>query len=151
MQNQAYVFLIFILNGLIIGILFDIFRILRKSFKTPDIITYIQDIIFWILSGVILLYSIFKFNNGELRLFIFLGIVLGIILYILIFSKIFIKISVISIDIIKKIIKTVIITPIKYILFVLKILIYKPIKLICLNLSKLFKKNIYFFKRKCKI
>lgn len=48
--NQAYLFLIFILNGLLIGILFDFFRILRKSFKTPDFITYIQDICFWILA-----------------------------------------------------------------------------------------------------
>ena len=46
MQNQAYAFLIFILNGLIVGILFDVFRILRKAFKTSDFITYIQDIIF---------------------------------------------------------------------------------------------------------
>ena len=65
MQNQAYTFIIFVLNGFIIGIFFDIFRILRKSFKTPDVITYMQDIAFWILSGLIILYSIFKFNSGE--------------------------------------------------------------------------------------
>ena len=40
MNNQAYLFLIFSLNGFIIGVLFDFFRILRKSFKTKDIITY---------------------------------------------------------------------------------------------------------------
>ena len=41
--NQANLFLIFTINGILIGLLFDIFRILRKSFKTPDIITYIED------------------------------------------------------------------------------------------------------------
>ena len=45
-ENQAYLFLIFIINGIVIGLLFDIFRILRKSFKTSDIITYVQDILF---------------------------------------------------------------------------------------------------------
>ena len=40
--NQLFCLLIFILTGLVIGILFDIFRILRKSFKVPDIITYIK-------------------------------------------------------------------------------------------------------------
>ena len=59
MQNQVYTFFIFILNGLLIGILFDTFRILRKSFKFSNIITNLQDIIFWILSGLILIYSIF--------------------------------------------------------------------------------------------
>lgn len=150
MQNQAYIFIIFILNGLLIGILFDIFRILRKCFKTPDFITYIQDIIFWILSGLSLLYSIFKFNNGELRLFIFLGVILGIMLYMLIFSRLFIQTSVASITIIKKIINMVIITPIKYILLLLRRIIYNPIRFIITKIVKLFRKILQFFKKKTK-
>ena len=102
-MNQLYIFLCFFLTGIVIGILFDIFRILRRSFKTWDIVTYIQDFIFWILSGVILLYSIFTFNNGELRAFVFIGILLGITLYILLISKYFIKIAVKIVLIIKKI------------------------------------------------
>ena len=100
--NQAYLFLIFIVNGLIIGFLFDFFRILRKSFKTADFITYIEDIIFWILTGLIVLSSIFIFNNGEIRFFIFLGIALGIILYMTIFSSSIVKTLVYLIEIIKK-------------------------------------------------
>ena len=102
-MNQLYIFLCFFLTGIVIGVLFDIFRILRRSFKTWDIITYIQDFIFWILTGVILLYSIFTFNNGELRAFVFVGILLGVTLYILLISKFFIKIAVKIILIIKKI------------------------------------------------
>ena len=102
-MNQLYIFLCFFLTGIVIGVLFDIFRILRRSFKTWDIVTYIQDFIFWILTGVILLYSIFTFNNGELRAFVFIGILLGITLYILLISKYFIKIAVKIILIIKKI------------------------------------------------
>ena len=92
--NQAYIFLIFVINGFLIGILFDIFRILRKSFKTKDIITYIEDILFWILTGLLLLYSIFTFSNGELRLYMFLGVFIGCILYMIIISQYFIKINV---------------------------------------------------------
>ena len=44
-EIQAYLFLIFTINGIIIVLFFDIFRILRKSFKTSDIITYLQDFI----------------------------------------------------------------------------------------------------------
>ena len=61
--DQALLFLIFIVNGIIIGLLFDFFRILRRSFKTKDFITYIEDILFWVLTGLLLLYSIFTFNN----------------------------------------------------------------------------------------
>lgn len=49
-SNQANIFLIFTINGVIIGLLFDFFRILRRSFNTKDIITYIEDILFWILT-----------------------------------------------------------------------------------------------------
>lgn len=142
MQNQAYVFAIFILNGVIIGILFDVFRILRKSFKTSNLITYIQDILFWILCGLILLYSIFKFNNGILRLFIFLGISVGIILYMLIFSKIFINFSVSSIKILKKILKILIIIPIKEIIKIF----YKTIKYLYAKIIKI----LYYIKSKLK-
>ena len=86
-NNQALLFCVFIINGLLIGLLFDFFRILRKSFKTSDIITYIEDILFWILTGIILLYSIFTFNNGEIRFYMFLGVILGCIIYMLLFSR----------------------------------------------------------------
>ena len=90
--NQLYIFLSFLVTGFVIGILFDIFRILRKSFKNIDWITYIQDILFWFLTAAILLYSIFTFNNGELRAYIFLSIILGIVIYLLTLSKYFILI-----------------------------------------------------------
>ena len=100
--NQLFCLLIFILTGLVIGILFDIFRILRKSFKTTDFITYLEDIIFWILTGCIMLFSIFIFNNGEIRSYVFIGIAIGIISYMLIISRFFVKISVSIIKFIKK-------------------------------------------------
>jgi len=142
MQNQAYVFAIFILNGLLIGILFDIFRIFRKSFKTPDFITYLEDIIFWLLSGLIILYSLFKFNNGELRLFIFLGILLGIILYLLLFSKFFINVSVYILKTIKKLFTILVIIPIKFIINIIK----KEKIFLCINIKRI----MSFFKFKTK-
>lgn len=150
MLNQAYIFIIFVLNGFIIGLLFDLFRILRKSFKTVDIITYLEDFMFWILTGFILLYSVFKFSNGEIRLYIFLGVILGTILYILAFSKIFVKISVNIILFVKKLINIVIIRPIIKIYKLLQRLITKPIKFIFINFKKMFanvKKHIFMVKK----
>ena len=91
--SQLYSFLAYIISGVLISVFFDIFRVLRKSFKTSDLVTYIEDIIFWLATGMFLLYVIFKFNNGEIRAYIFLGIALGVTLYILLFSKYFIKIN----------------------------------------------------------
>lgn len=74
--NQAYLFLIFILNGILIGLVFDVFRILRKSFNTPNFVTYLEDVFFWIIAAFIVLYSLFIFNNGQFRAYIFIGILL---------------------------------------------------------------------------
>lgn len=145
MPNQAYSFIIFILNGLIIGLIFDIFRIFRKSFKTPDFITYLQDFIFWIIAGSILLYSIFKFNNGELRLYIFIGILLGVSAYILIFSRLFIKISVEIINFVKKVLFNLIVVPTKFVIKLLKKSILNPIMYITKKILSLFR---FFHKKK---
>ena len=102
-ENQAYLFLVFSLTGVIIGLLFDFFRVLRKSFKTSDIITYIEDILFWILTGILILFSIWYFNNGEIRLFMFFGIIIGVMIYMLTLSSIIIKIIYLILDILKKV------------------------------------------------
>lgn len=138
-SNQAYLFLIFTINGILIGFLFDIFRILRKSFKTNDLITYIEDIIFWILTGIIILFSMCKFCDGELRVFTILGIAIGVILYMLTISTYIIKISVFIINIIKSIIGkiiSIIIYPFKLIWNIIKKFIFKPISIICINIRK---------------
>ena len=90
-QNQAYLFIVFSLTGVIIGLLFDFFRILRRSFKTSNIITYFEDVLFWILTGVLSLYNIWYFNNGEIRIYMFLGIIMGVLIYMLTLSNIIIS------------------------------------------------------------
>ena len=91
-QNQAYLFLVFSLTGVAIGVLFDFFRILRRTIKTSNFITYIEDVLFWILTGLLVLYNIWYFNNGEIRIFMFLGIILGVLIYMSTLSSILIKI-----------------------------------------------------------
>ncbi len=144
--NQAYLFGIYILCGAIIGIFFDIFRILRKSFKTSDFITYIEDTVFGILTGIFLIFMLFIFNNGQLRLYIFFAIILGILIYMLTISKYFIKINVKIIVTIKKIITKIIfvvIYPIKKIIYfirkyVLKVIL-RPFKILTINIKGIIK------------
>lgn len=146
--SQGYLFLIFILVGIIIGLLFDFFRILRRTFKTSDFITYIQDILFWILSGIILIYAIFVFNNGELRAYIFLSIFIGIITYMLTISKYFIKFNVMILSGIKRVIIIIfkILTyPIKMILKLLKIIFIKPMNFIKDGLKNIMSKFVEAF------
>lgn len=139
--SQLYLFGVFILTGFLIGIIFDTFRVLRKSFKTPDFITYLEDILFWVLVGFLMMYSIFTFNNGELRIFIFLAIIMGFFTYILLFSRTFILINVSTILFIKKIVLYIF----KITLYPFKLLrkiLIRPISFLTINIRKFFK-NIY--------
>lgn len=126
-SNQAYLFLVFMVNGIVIGLLFDFFRISRKVFDTNDIITYMEDILFWILAGATVLYSIFTFNNGEMRLFMFLAILLGAFAYMILISSYIIKINVKIINILKKIVE-ILSLPLK--------ICFKPIHFLFINVRK---------------
>lgn len=113
--NQAYIFLIFTIEGIIIGLLFDFFRILRKSFKTSNILTYIEDILFWTISGIIMMYTIYIYCNGEIRWYMFVGIGIGATVYILTVSKYIVKVTVKIINLFKKI-TIIILKPFKQII-----------------------------------
>lgn len=148
--NQAYLFLIFTLNGIFIGILFDFFRILRKSFKTINLITNVEDIIFWILTGLSIIYCMYNFSDGSLRLFMFLGLGIGLTIYILTLSNFIIKTVVKVIYIIKKFIITIIsiiIFPFKAIFKLIRKILFRPIYVIFIkiqnNMTKKLK-NIYY-------
>lgn len=123
--QQIKILAIFILAGICIGVLFDFFRAQRRVFKTYNFITYIQDILFWILSGIILIIAIMKYNNGEIRVYMISGVILGIIIYLRLISKYIIKVNT---SILKFIIKFI-----KFILF--------PLKKICEIAKKGWKKN----------
>lgn len=140
-MNEIYIFAIFILNGALIGILFDVFRILRKSFKTPDILTNIEDIFFILISGFIILYTIFRLNNGQIRIYMLIALILGITLYITFISKYFIKLNVNIIKFIKLILKkilNILFFPFKYIIKAT----LKPISFIFINIQKNIKNAI---------
>lgn len=137
--NQTLLFLIFTINGVLIGIIFDIFRISRKTIKTSDFVTYIEDFLFWIITSIILLYSIFTYNNGELRFFMFLAVILGFSLYLFTISSYLIKINVKIINLVKKVflkIFEIIYNPFIKVFKILKKMIIKPILFIIVNLRK---------------
>lgn len=134
----------FIFSGAILSMNFDIFRILRRSFKTSDFITNLQDIIFGITSGILIIASIYWFNNGQIRIYVFIGFFIGTILYMLFISKYFIAISIYIIDLIKKLLK-IMTKPFIFIYKFLKKLIIKPFSFIIINIKKIKNKIFIFF------
>jgi len=88
MYSQEIIFIFFIIIGLILGIVFDFFRVLRKEFKTSDFLTFIEDIVFIVISILLITIAIIKLNSGIIRFYLFIGILFGIIGYSLTIRKI---------------------------------------------------------------
>lgn len=127
MINQLYILLSFFLAGISIGILFDIFRITRKSFKTPNIITYIEDALFWILTGLIILATTVICTDGEIRLYMILMLITGAFIYFLLVSKYFININVKILKILKSIFRFITQPLLKILSFIKKHIKFKKI------------------------
>lgn len=70
-----------------------------------------------------MLFSIFTFNHGEIRSYVFIGILIGIVIYMLALSKLFVKSSVTIILFFKKILSY----PIHFIEKIVKVIFIKPI------------------------
>lgn len=70
------IFSIFYVFGIIVSMVFDLFRSIRKVYKHKDIIVYLEDTIFLLFSSGIVFLGIFKLNNGILRFYLLLALAL---------------------------------------------------------------------------
>ncbi|MCX7746338.1 MAG: spore cortex biosynthesis protein YabQ [Clostridia bacterium] len=156
-SDEAYIFLLSVVGGMIIPFIYDLFRIKRKAINTSTLFIYLEDLLFWILVAIVMFAIVYYSNEGEVRGFILFGTILGAILYILLLSKAVVKISITTIQVICKVIKTIftIITyPIKVAYKILRVpcrFIYKILKKFMRAAKRVGKNNASKFYRNLKI
>ncbi|MFV0519782.1 MAG: spore cortex biosynthesis protein YabQ [Lachnospirales bacterium] len=90
-SSQINFFLIAFILGFFSAILFDIFRIFRKSLKHNKFFINLEDLIFWVFTTFIFYYVFLHKNNGDIRGYMLISLLLGFIFEIIVFSKTFIK------------------------------------------------------------
>ena len=78
---QIYIFMITLYGGLVAGFTYDIYRFIRRIVKRGRWLTALLDVLFIITLGLIVLGIMYLANQGELRLFTFVGFALGFALY----------------------------------------------------------------------
>ena len=106
MADQARFFVWTLLLGAAAGITYDAFRIIRKVVKHPDILTHLEDLLYWLFITIAVFYFVLHHNSGEVRIYAIIGLFSGMCLYFVSLSSLVIKVSVLIIDIAKKIIFT---------------------------------------------
>lgn len=148
--EQFITFLICIAVGMVISILFDIFRIRRRTFKLANFVVHVEDILFWIMCMLIIPAVIYVVNAGEIRGYLIIGIVTGLLIYQLFFSKPVIDVSVPMIIAVKnfmiRCIK-VIMKPISLVIFFFEKIINYCLKIVSLFTGRVARKVEYDFSK----
>lgn len=79
--------------GIVLGFMYDCFRLIRMIINPKNIFIFIQDVIYFCVSAVITFLFVLVFNNGESRFYILAGEGIGWILYHLTFGEAIYKCS----------------------------------------------------------
>lgn len=80
--------------GLVLLVIYDILRILRRLLKHSVWIVSIEDLVFWIVSGILIFKMMYEQNNGIIRGFSIMAMGMGMIVYYYLISDFFVEIMV---------------------------------------------------------
>ena len=78
---EIRVFFLCGLCGIACGIIYDLIRILRRTLKVGTVMTFLFDILFWILCAVLIFFMMFYANYGRARWYEVAGLTLGVASY----------------------------------------------------------------------
>jgi spore cortex biosynthesis protein YabQ len=74
-------------SGVLIGLLFDLYRVLARELHFPRWLIPLLDLLYWLIATVLVFRMLLYGNFGQVRLFIFLGLFAGYTLYFLVLSE----------------------------------------------------------------
>jgi len=87
LSQQLLVFGLTVALGILIGVLFDFYRMLNRVIRPSSWLTQVGDLLFWLLLSGMVFWLLLIGNWGEVRAYVFLGLALGLIGHLRWFSK----------------------------------------------------------------
>lgn len=110
------------LCGMGLGMLFDVYRVLANTYVPSKWLYSLLDICFWMTATVAVFWVLFWSNYGEVRIFVFIGIIIGVWTYFVWFSSTMIRLTRYVIHVVQGLIR--------WIIRVIQLLIIKPLILL---------------------
>lgn len=129
---QTMVFGYAVLFGMILGMVYDVFRITRIAFKHSTVVIAVQDIFYLLVCAVVTFFYMLTVTQGQIRIFIFIGELIGWVFYYFTIGELVIGVSSAIIKFIKRLLAFL------YKLFILPIfrLIHWFLRLLSIPLGK---------------
>ena len=91
-EQQLHAFLVCIIFGIAAGLIIDIYRSFRTTFNPGLVVLGITDLLFWLGICGAIIWLTYYYNDGDIRLYFFLGFFSGICFYVATISWIILKI-----------------------------------------------------------
>lgn len=77
--------------GVWIGASIDTYRRFLSVRRPPIWLMFTNDVVFWLLQGLLMFYILLNVNEGEMRMYVFLAVLLGYAAYQSLFQTIFLR------------------------------------------------------------
>ncbi|MBE7038264.1 MAG: hypothetical protein E7404_05095 [Ruminococcaceae bacterium] len=106
--TEALSFLLTLIGGAIMGLISDIFRIIKKTSQKSVIFYTVNDIVMWIVLSFVAFETIFVVNSGMVRWYEIVALIFGFIIYTMTLSKYFVLLAEFLIKILKRIISIIV-------------------------------------------
>jgi spore cortex biosynthesis protein YabQ len=91
--NQVRLIAFSLLAGVITGVFFDIYRLIR-GFQNPNkFLTVVQDLLFWVLTSIVIFVFLMYTNEGYINFYVYVCLIVGVYLYLKRLSKVFINVQ----------------------------------------------------------
>ena len=100
--HQTQIFLGACLLGGFLGVIYDFFRISRLAFHLPRVVILLEDVLFFVICGVVTFLYLAETNDGQVRYFIMLGLLLGATLYYFTLGEVVMRVSSVIIGFVSK-------------------------------------------------
>ena len=91
-QFQSYIFSYSVYGGILIGILYDIYRALRGRRKRDRLITSLWDVLFLLSVFIVVIWAVFSSNYGDIRAYVLIGFLVGFYLFEKLLGRIMVRI-----------------------------------------------------------
>jgi len=122
--------------GLLIGVMFDLYRGMWKKCAPSSKTMPLWDIIWWLLVTALVFFILLNINWGELRLYLFLGQIIGFVIYYKKISPHFLKRFIVFLTWLEKTVKKlviIVVIPFR----VMKTILLWPITIVFLVMKKI--------------
>lgn len=77
LSTQFFTLAAMIISGIVLGTALDTYRVVKGQFRIRRAFLPFFDLAYWILATIFVFLVLFYSNNGQIRLYIFLGLVIG--------------------------------------------------------------------------